>query len=265
MKTSPYKNKRTSPHKEINTSSICEIVPIEVKKWVESLPLNQRRYVLSLCHLMCASSEEAQSEFLNNYVADGLVSKMLQDRVPQQIIRKYLKRFHLDIELNELVLRNYIQQFYIHSAQDLRTQPDLYLESVLRLFRNTEERNNLFNYILGFEIIKMMFQMSWLQHERLYRLQKNQESFIKNYIKPIQYTHRINGIIIPKYEHIFFAKRNYYLTKPTIREKKLIELVMATFTTDTVTNLGFLIIRHLNFLVFDYEYIFNSEPEALFL
>src|SRR4028119_1925644 len=129
MKTSPYKNKRTSPHKEINTSSICEIVPIEVKKWVESLPLNQRRYVLSLCHLMCASSEEAQSEFLNNYVADGLVSKMLQDRVPQQIIRKYLKRFHLDIELNELVLRNYIQQFYIHSAHDLRTQPDLYLES----------------------------------------------------------------------------------------------------------------------------------------
>jgi hypothetical protein len=110
-----------------------------------------------------------------------------------------------------------------------------------------------------------MFQMSWLQHERLYRLQKNQESFIKNYIKPIQYTHRINGIIIPKYEHIFFAKRNYYLTKPTIREKKLIELVMATFNTDTVTNLGFLIIRHLNFLVFDYEYIFNSEPEALFL
>lgn len=265
MKTSPYKNKITSKSKGINTSSIFDIVPVEVKKWVESLPLNQRRYVLSLCHLMCASSEEVQSEFLNNYVADGLVSKILKDRVPQQIIRKHLKQFHINKELSDLALRKYIQQFYVHSAQDLRTEPDLYLESVFRLLRNAEEQNNLFNYILGFEILKMMFQMSWLQHERLYRLQKNQESFIKTYIKPIQYTHRINGIIVPKYEHIFFAKRNYYLTKPTIREKKLIELVMATFTTDTVTNLGFLVIRHLNFLVFDYEYIFNSEPESLFL
>lgn len=265
MKTSQYKNKIISKSGKIDTSSISEIVPIEVKKWVESLPLNQRRYVLSLCHLMCASSEQAQSEFLNNYVADGLVSRMLQDRVPQQIIKKHLKQFHLDKELSDLVLKKCIQQFYVHSAQDLRTQPDLYLESVLRLFRNAEERNNLFNYILGFEILKMIFQMSWLQHERLYRLQKNQESFTKTYIKPIQYTHRINGIIVPKYEHIFFAKRNYYLTKPMIREKKLIELIMATFTTDTVTNLGFLIIRHLNFLVFDYDYIFNSEPESLFL
>jgi hypothetical protein len=245
--------------------SIIEIIPIEVKKWVESLPLSQRRYVLSLCHLMCAVPSETQVEFLNNYVADSLVSQIIEDHVPQQIIKKHLKKFHIEKELSDLELKKYIEQYYIHSAQDLRTQPIFYLESVLRLIYNIEERNNLFNYILGFEIIKMIFKMSWLQHERLYKLQKNQEGFIKTYIKPIQHTHRVNGIIVPRHEKIFFAKRNYFVKKPKIREKKLIELVIATFTTDTVTDLGFLVIRNLNFLAFDYEYIFSSESDSIFL
>jgi hypothetical protein len=243
---------------------ILKTLPLEVKRWVESLPFNQRRYVLLLCYLMCTAPTEIQAEFLNNYIADGLVAKLHQDHVPQQLVKKYLKNFHIEKELTDDVLKIYTKQFYIHKVQDLRTQPDSYLESVLQLIHDAEERNHLFNYILGFEIIKMIFQMSWLQHERLYRLQKNQESFLKTYIKPIQYTHRLNGIVTPKYERIFFARRNYFIQKPNIKEKKLIELVMATFTTDTVSYLGFLIIHHLNFLVFDYEYIFNCEPECLF-
>jgi hypothetical protein len=238
---------------------------MEVKKRSKSFPLNQQQYILSLGHLRVASHKKVQAEFLDNSTADGLVSRMLQEKVPQQIVKNYLKKFHIDKELNELVLKTYIKQFYIHSAQDLRTKPDLYLESILQLTYDTEEQNNLFNYILGFEILKMIFQMSWLQQERLYRLQKNQEYFIKNYIKPIQFTHKINGLVVPKHEKIFFAKRNYFIKEPKIKEKKLIELVMATFTTDTVTHLGFLTIRHLNFLVFDYDYIFDSEPECIFL
>lgn len=244
---------------------IIEIIPVEVKKWVESLPLNQRRYVLSLCHLIYEAPSEKQLKLLNNYVADSLVLQMLQDQVPQQVIKQYLKQFHINKELSDLDLKKYIEQFYIHAVQDLRTQNSSPLESVLQLVYNPEESNNLFNYILGFEVLKMIFQMSWLQQERLYKLQKNQESFIKTYIKPIQYTHRINGIVVPKHERIFFAKRNYFVKKPKIKDKKLIELVMATFTKDTVSSLGFSIIRNLNFLVFDYEYIFSSERETIFL
>ena len=257
--------KIVSKFKQNKAINITDIIPIEVKKWIESLPLKQRRDVLSMYHLICESPNEIQVQFLNNYVADTLVAKILQDRVPQQIIKRNLKQFHIDKELSDLDLKKYIEQFYIHSAQDLRTQPDFYLKSILRLIYNPEESNNLFNYILGFEIIKMMFKMSWLQHERLYKLQKQQDDFIKTYIKPIQFTHRINGIIVPRQEKIFFAKRSYYVKKPKIRDKKLTELIIATFTTDTVTNLGFSIIRNFNFLVFDYDYIFNSEPESLFL
>ncbi|HIK54567.1 MAG TPA: YdeI/OmpD-associated family protein [Synechococcales cyanobacterium M55_K2018_004] len=240
-------------------------LPPEAKAWFESLPWHQRRYVLSLCYLMSAASPETQAEFLDDYTADGLVSKKLEDKETEQRVREYLKEFRINTELNATVLRRYIRQFYIHSAQDARRQPELYLESALRLVFSTEERNNVFNYILGFELLQMMFRMSWLEHERLYRLQRNQEEFINTYIKPIQHAHRVNGIIVPKDEGVFFAKRSYFVQKPEISERKLIELVMATFTTDLVSLFGFSIIRHPNSLHFEYDYIFGSEQqEAIF-
>lgn len=257
--------KRTASSNTGNAESILSMLPPEAKQWAESLPWTQRRYVLSLCHLMCAASPETRAEFLDDYTADGLVSKVIADRDTKQKVKEYLEKFQVRTDLNENRLRGYIKQFYIHSAQDMRRQPDLYLESALRLVMNTEERNNVFNYILGFELIKMMFQMSWLEHEKLYRLQRNQEDFIRTYIKPIQYTHKINQIIVPRDERLFFARREYFVQKPTIAEKKLVELAMATFTTEVTTNFGFSIIRHSDSLVFDHDYIFDIEQEVLFL
>lgn len=244
------------------SESILARLPLEAKEWAESLPWLQRRFLLSLCHLMVAATPETRAEFLDDYTADGLVSKILEDRDTKQKVREYLQEFRIETELTTPLLRNYIRQFYLHSAQDMRRQPDLYLESALKLVMSTEERNSVFNYILGFELIKMMFRMSWLEHEKLYRLQRNQEEFIQTYIKPIQYTHKINKIIVPKDEHLFFARRDYYVQKPIISDRKLIALAIATFTTETTTNFGFSIIRHNHALAFDYDYIFSGEQEV---
>ncbi|MEB3359323.1 MAG: hypothetical protein VKK04_21535 [Synechococcales bacterium] len=246
------------------SGSILGRLPVSAKSWFESLSWQERRYVLSLCHLMCAASAEVQAEFLDEYTADGLVSRKLEDRDTKQRVTEYLERFRVGTELTEPVLRCYIRQFYIHSAQDTRRQPDLYLKSALRLVFSTEERNNVFNYVLGFELLKMMFRMSWLQQERLYRLQRNQEEFINSYIKPIQHAHTLNGIIVPKDRSVFFAKRDYFVKIPEITDRKLIELVMATFTTDKTSHFGFTIIRHPNSFAFDYDFIFEEEPEAIF-
>jgi hypothetical protein len=245
-------------------NNILDKLPLEVKQWAESLPWNQRRYVLSLSYILCASSPQKQAEFLDDYIADGLVSKMLEDVDTINRVKQYLFVFRIQTELNESVIRDYIRQFYIHSAQDTHRQPDLYLESALHLVANTEERNNVFYYILGIEFIKIMFKMSWLQQERLARLQKNQEIFINNYVKPIQTAHRLNNLVVPKDEKIFFARRAYYIKVPDISSRKLIELVMATFTTDKVSNCGFAIMRHVESFRFDYEYIFNSAPDDIF-
>lgn len=244
--------------------SILEKLPKEVKQWAASLPWHQRRYVLSFSYILCGSSPEKQAEFLDDYIADGLAVKMLQDIDTIKRVNKYLKWFRNETKINESVLRNYIRQYYIHSAQDLRCQPTQYLESALKLVINTEERNQIFNYILGFELIKIMFTMSWLQHEKLARLQTNQEHFLKTYIKPIQYAHQINGIIVPKDKGIFFAKRDYYVQIPEISPQKLIELVMATFTTNKVTKCGFAIARHIKALRFDYDYIFQQDQDEIF-
>jgi hypothetical protein len=251
----------------VRTAEVMNIfgrLPTEARTWLESLHWHERRYVLLLCHLMRVASPDVQAEFLDDYTADGLVSRKLEDRDTRQRVTEYLRQFRIDTDLDESVIRTYIKQFYIHSAQDARRQPDIYLESALKLVLSTEERNNVFSYILGFELLKMMFCMSWFEHERLYRLQRNQEEFIQMYIKPIQHAHRINSIIVPKDEGVFFAKRSYYVQKPFMSEKKLIELVMATFPTDVVTNFGFSIIRHINSLNFDFDYIFTPESEVIF-
>jgi hypothetical protein len=244
-----------------HTDTVLQKLPVEVKDWAQSLPWNQRRYVLSLCYILCASTPDLQAEFLDNYTADGLVSKMFEDVDTLHRVKEYLIRFRVKKQLNESDLRSYIKQFYIHSAQQSRRETDQYLESALRFVLSTEERNNVFNYILGFEFIKIVFQMSWLQHERLARLQKNQSQFIETYIKPIQHAHRINGIILPKDERIFFARRTYYVQLPNISYRRLIELVMATFTTEMVSNCGFSISRHSQALRFDCDYIYDPEPE----
>lgn len=259
------KDKIKLESKKIGTLSVFKNLPLEVRKWVASIPVNQRLSVLSLLvHVMVATPTGTKDKSLEKQTTDILVSKILKDQAIQLLVTKHLKKFRLDKEINEIALKNYIKQFYIHSVKNLNTQSDIYLEIALKLFCNPEERTIFFNYILGFETLKMMFQMSWFQHERLYQLQKHQEHFLKTYIKPIQKAHRLNGMIVPKYESVFFAKRNYFIRKPEIKEKKLIELLMATFTKETVINLGFLIIHHPNFLVFDYEYIFTPEPEYIF-
>ncbi|MBW4578532.1 MAG: cobyrinic acid a,c-diamide synthase [Tildeniella nuda ZEHNDER 1965/U140] len=260
---SKRKGKKASPPELSSAESILSMLPLEAQQWAESLPWNQRRFVLSLCHLMCAASPEMRASFLDDYTADGLISKVLEDRDTKQKVSHYLEEFNVGTELNPIALRRYIRQFYIHSAQDVRGQPDLYLESALRLVMSNTERNNVFNYILGFELIKMMFQMSWFQHEKLYRLQRNQDEFINTYIRPIQHTHKLNRIIVPKDERLFFARRDYFVQKPIISERKLVELAIATFTTEITTNFGFSIIRHSQSLVFDYDYIFEAEQEVL--
>lgn len=246
--------------RQSDSNFIFGALPQEAQAWLERLPWAQRRYVLLLCHLMSASPPETQAEFLDNYTADGLVYRVIQDQDTQQKVLSYLRQFSIDTYLSESVLRAYIRQFYIHSAQDARQQPDMYLESALKLVASTQEKNSVFHYVLGFEILQMIFCMSWAEQERLYRLQISQEEFIQQYIKPIQYTHRLNGIIVPRDEGQFFARRDYFVEKPKITGKRLRTLVMATFTTEVVTQLGWSIIRTPNSFQFDYAYVFGGEP-----
>ncbi|WP_017304175.1 hypothetical protein [Spirulina subsalsa] len=244
--------------------NILDRLPQEAREWAEQLHWKERRYLLSLCHLLCAVPPETQAQFLDEYTADGLINKILQDYDTQTKVQAHLDSFRIPTQLDKELLRHYIKQFYVHSAQDVRREPERYLESALRLVLSPEEKNYVLNYILGFELLQTVFKMSWLQQERFYLLQPNQEDFFNSYIKPIRNTHRINGIVNPKDEKVFFSRRDYFVKTPNISEQKLVALVMATFVTDEVSNLGFIIVRNTQPVPFDYDYIYKPDEENIF-
>jgi hypothetical protein len=243
---------------------MLERLPTEARQWAEKLPWQERRYLLSLCHLLCGAAPDDQASFLDQYTADGLIAKIIQDYDTQAKVQRHLETFHINTTLTSDTLRHYIRQFYIHSAQDSRREPDKFLESALRLVLSPKEKSYVLNYILGFELIKMIFKMSWLQQERFYLMQHNQEEFFLTYVKPVQHAHQLNGIINPKDANFFFAQRNYFIEEPKIPERKLVELVMVTFTTDLVSNLGFAIVRNIRPVPFDYDFIYRPEEEMIF-
>jgi hypothetical protein len=239
-------------------------LPLEVRHWVEALSWQQRRYMLSLCHLLCAASPQDQAQFLDDFTADGIIAKILVDHDTKEQMKRHLERFRISSTFDESLLRTYIRQFYIHSAQDMHRQPQQYLQSALQLVIKKQEQDKVLNYILGFEVLKMLFQMSWEQHEKLYQLQINQDDFYNRYIKPIQYTHRINSLVTPKDEKVFFAKRDYYIQIPQIPSRRLVTLIMATFSTESAIDFGFAISRNDQYLIFDFDYIFSPAHDPVF-
>lgn len=242
--------------------SITDSLPKEARQWLLDLPWAQRRYVLSLCHVMCAMPPEEQAQFLDDYTADGVVSRIIHDKDTQQRISHHLRRFRIETQLTQTILRRYIRQFYIHSAQNRHQQDTAYLEAAIRLMTNGQEHSRVLTYILGFELIVLLFSMSWAQHERFYRLQPNQEDFFNLYIRPVQRAHRLNGVIVPKDENRFFARRDYFVRIPKLKRGRAVALIMASFSPEQINQLGAMVMRHRNALQFDYGYIFHEESDS---
>ncbi|MEA5466720.1 cobyrinic acid a,c-diamide synthase [Leptothoe sp. PORK10 BA2] len=247
---------------DVQNQELIEALPPEAQQWLVGLPWVQRRYVLSLCHVICATSPEEQARFLDDYTADGMVSRIIHDRDTRQQIILHLRRFRIETQLTEKVLRRYIRQFYMHSAQNRQHQAKAYLESAMQLMVSGQEHSRVLSYILGFELLVLLFKMSWEQHERLYCLQPNQEDFFNLYIRPVQRAHRINGVIVPKDENRFFARRDYFVRKPKLKPGQTVALIIASFSPEQISQLGAMVMRHQNALQFDYGHIFQQNSEA---
>ncbi len=178
------------------------------------------------------------------------------DRELKAQVQEYLQRFHIATVITPEVMQRYMRQFYIHAVQHSPSQSSELLKRIDRL----GHRNQVLAYILGFELVKMLFQMSWQQHERLYDLQRNQEDFLMRYIRPVQSAHRLNQVVVPRDQDLFFARRDYFVQRPKLQPHKLEVLAIATFSAETVLNFGFDVIRHPESFRFDYEQVFEA-PE----
>ncbi len=246
-----------------STIPILSSLPPEAKEWLVTLPWQQRRYVLSLCHIVCATPSAQQAEFLDAYTAEGLLSRIVDDADTRQRVNEHLQRFRSETEIDDATVRKYIRQVYVHSVQDARQRPDLYLETALMLMGSAQEHSSVLSYILGFEILKLLFVMSWAQHERLYHLQPNQDEFNREYIRPVQDAHKRHGMVTPKDEKNFFARREYFVREPKIHPQRMIGLIIESFSADKIIELGFSVLRHPNAIHFDYDYIYTDVENSL--
>jgi hypothetical protein len=199
-----------------------------------------------------ASAPRTIDEFLESFSDTQEAS--LSDRDLKGQVQKHLDRFQLGISLTPASIHQSLRQFYIHIAQHSRTEAPALLKRMGRL----EHRKYLMAYILGFELVKMLFQMSWQEHERLYHLQHNPEEFRNLYICPVQVAHKLNDLIVPRDRNHFFARRCYFVQRPKFRPNQLEMLAMATFTAESVLELGFKVMRHIESFQFDPTAIFAA-------
>ena len=199
------------------------------------------------------SSFSRLAEFSETYPDAPVPSRNPVDRELKALVQQYLQRFHIATTITPEVTQQYMRQFYIHVVQHSYLKSPSLLKRIDRL----DHRNQVLAYILGFELVKMVFQMSWQQHERLSNLQRNQEDFLARYIRPIQEAHRLNQVVVPRDRDLFFARRDYFVQRPKLRPHQLEILAIATFTAEMVLEFGFEVIRHPESFRFDYGEIFE--------
>ncbi len=205
-----------------------------------------------------------QSHLLRGYTADKTIDRIITACNLKTSVEHQLKRLDRpNPSLTSDRIQAYVSQFYLHALQDSRSEASSFLQSALQLFVCQDDRNPILCYVLGFEIITLLFGMSWQQHERLYYLQHNQEQFYYHYIKPIQVAHRLNEKIIPRDADIFFAKRAYFVQRPELRPQQLKAIAIATFPAEAILKLGFEIIRQPRSFVFDHAAIFDAPEQQV--
>lgn len=198
-----------------------------------------RRYLLNSMTLFACISPEQQHQALNDLIQSELISlaekskNYLYDRV-----MSVLKKFGIEQLLSDRELAECYYQYYL-------------LTGLIPENLTAEYLNNIINFILGVEAIKLIFSMSFIEQQRFFEIQgryATQVMLFYRYIKPIR----------DKLLHEQILTRDiagsYYYTQASLTEDKLLDCIFETFKLETILNLGELT----KDLAFDKEYIYNS-------
>jgi hypothetical protein len=201
-----------------------------------------RRYLLNSLTLFACISPEQQHQALNDLIQSELVSlaektqMYLHDR-----IHAVMNRFGIDQSGESKRIAEYYYRYYLLSG----TVPENL---------TTEYLTHLLNFILGIEVIKIIFAMSFIEQQRFFEIQGRyaiQVMIFYRYIKPIRDKLMDEKLISRD------VSGSYYYTKPSLSEDKVLDYIFEVFKLDTIENLGELA----KDLQFDLEYIYKP-PHA---
>ncbi|MEB3826950.1 hypothetical protein [Phormidium sp. CCY1219] len=198
-----------------------------------------RRYLLNSMTLFACISPEQQHQALNDLIQSELISlaekskHYMYDRVIS-----LLQKFNIEKELDDKAIAEYYYRYYL-------------LTGLIPENLTADYLNELIGFIIGLEIIKLLFSMRFVEQQRFFEIQGRyamQVLLFYRYIKPIR-SKIMQDKILEK-----DVAGTYYYTKARLSEDKLFDSIFEVFKLDKILGIGNLA-KDLNF---DKDYIYNS-------
>lgn len=220
---------------------IARIMPESFLEEFGQKDASTRRFLLNALTLFAAISAEQQHQAINDLIQFEIV--ILSDRSREFLRRRVqsiLHRFHLEKDLTEHDIREYYYRYYILTG----TIPERLTPDYL---------NFLMKFIVGIELIIMIFCMSFMEQQRFFELQgkySTQALLFYHYIRPIR-DKLVRERIVTR-----DSSGNHYYRRPLLDGSEVMDFVFEVFDLDRIAALG----EYAEKLAFERDYI-HSRPE----
>ncbi|WP_242031821.1 hypothetical protein [Microcoleus sp. FACHB-672] len=215
------------------------VIPYSFLEEFRSKDASTRRYLLNSMTLFASISPEQQHQILNDLIQSELMNLAEQSKkYLHQNVKVVLKRMFIEKPLSEKEIAEYYYKYYT-------------ITGVIPEEVTNEYLNILVNFILGIEMSKLLFLMSFVEQQRFFELQENysaQVVLFYRYIKPIR-----SKLIKEKIVNRDIIG-NYYYNRPWVNEHELLDYIFDLFDLDKIIYLG----NCAKVFTFEKEYIYKA-------
>lgn len=221
----------------------AQVMPDSFLKEFGEKDASTRRFLLNVLTLFAAISPEQQHQAINDLIQFEIVilSERSRDFLRRRV-QSILDRFHLTKDLSENDIREYYYRYYILTG----TIPERLTPDYL---------NFLMKFIVGVELILMMFSMSFMEQQRLFELQgkySTQALLFYRYIRPIREKLAREKIVTRD------PSGHHYYRRPKLDHSEMMDFVFEVFDLDRIAYLG----EYAEKLSFEKDYI-QGQPEEI--
>jgi hypothetical protein len=218
------------------------VIPYTFLEDFRSKDPSTRRYLLNSMTLFASISPEQQHQILNDLIQSELLNLAEQSKkYLQERITAAFNKFCIGKILGEKEIAEYCYNYYLSSG-------------IIPDEMTAESLNKLGDFILGLELLKCIFLMSFVEQQRFFELQGNYSSqavLFYRYIRPIR-----SKLIKEKVVNRDIIG-NYYYSRPWVNERELVDYILELFNLESILYLG----QTAKKLTFEKEYIYKShEP-----
>ena len=199
-----------------------------------------RRFLLNALTLFAAISPEQQHQAINDLIQSEiflLAEKSIQ--FLRRRVKEVLAPFKIAKEMGDEDIREYYYRYYMQTGRIPERLTPEYLNLMLK-------------FIVGVEILRTTFQMSFMEQQRFFEIQgkySTQALLFYRYIKPIR-----NKLMRERVTSRDPSGMHYY-QHPNLDHEDLIGYIFDVFDLETIIQLG----EFSENLAFEPDYIYSAQ------